>query len=498
MKWYRFDIILSLFVASLFFGIFICYHNGNFYFLLVLCGLCFISSFTGICVLYFLKHLRVGHYIRYLFFYTLLISLGVGIGVIRFHIDTRTHVSQLYADIGKTKTISGYVISEPEVKQYSTRFIINTGNESVLVVVKDKTLPVYSSYVSFSGSLEKPKSFITDTDRVFAYDRYLAKDYISVIAYTNTIVVQHDVSPCCVVSQKLLAMKNNFVSHIEHHLPSPHSGLLAGILLGEKNDLDTTLKKSFVTTGTIHIVALSGYNVTIVANAVIRLLGSLFSRGIAFLFGGFGIVLFVIMTGMQTTAIRAGAMACVLLLTKNQGTSYNAFRALMYVSVGMVFIHPRILLWDISFQLSFLATLSIILYLPFWNRILSWIKVVLIRDTLASTLAAQMLVTPWIAYSIGTLSFISPIANLIILPVIPVLMFLGASMVFISLLHIPLVKIISYPTYVLLEWVVTSARFLSHVPFASITIQQFSLAILVGVYVCLFSIIYFETTRISS
>jgi competence protein ComEC len=417
------------------------------------------------------------------------------LGVIRFHIDERVTVSPLRTHVGSIVQTEGYITTVPDVGDYSTRFTLKTKDENILVTTTIKDVPPMGAYIHLTGTPTIPKSFATDADRTFDYGNYLKKDGIAVIFKASSLVEDTSVKQCCFVSRKLSALNAFFVSHIYKLLPDTDAGLLSGILLGQKSDLDTDLRTSFVKTGTIHIVALSGYNVTIVADAVIRLLRTVFSRSVTFLFGGFGIIAFVVMTGLQTTALRAGAMACVLLLSKGSGRMYNALRALWYVSFIMVALNPRILLYDISFQLSFLATLSIILFLSPMTDWLSWIRMKLVRETLASTLAAQMLVTPWIAYSIGTLSFISPLANLIVLPFISLIMLFGFIAVVISVIGVGfIIPIVSYPLYAMLEFVIETATKLSRVPYASTTIPVFATFFLIGIYVLIFGLLYLYYT----
>ncbi len=490
MRWYRFDTIVSFIVCSFFFGIFLG-SRGNFslfhetYAIIALSVIFFIFILGSV----FSRSFRNK---------ALFLSLGLVfccLGVIRFHIDERVTVSPLRTHVGSIVQTEGYITTVPDVGDYSTRFTLKTKDENILVTTTIKDVPPMGAYIHLTGTPTIPKSFATDADRTFDYGNYLKKDGIAVIFKASSLVEDTSVKQCCFVSRKLSARNAFFVSHIYKLLPDTDAGLLSGILLGQKSDLDEDLRTSFVKTGTIHIVALSGYNVTIVADAVIRLLRTVFSRNITFMFGGIGILAFVVMTGLQTTAIRAGAMACVLLFTKGSGRMYNALRALWYVSFVMVAINPRILLYDISFQLSFLATLSIILFLPPMTDWLSWIRMRLIRETLASTLAAQMLVTPWIAYSIGTLSFISPFANLIVLPFISLIMLLGFAAVIISILGLEsIIPIISYPLYAMLEFVIGTATKLSHVPYASTTIPVFAAFFLVGIYALIFGLLYLYYT----
>lgn len=492
MKWYKFDTTVGFTVCAFFFGIFL--GSRNIFTL-------FHETYTIIGVSsIFLILVLGGTFFKSVRSRTLFLFLGLVfcvLGVIRFHIDARANVSLLRERIGSIVQIEGYITTTPDVGEYSTRFILKTKNENVLITTTGKDVPSMGAYIHVTGTPTIPKSFVTDADRTFDYGNYLKKDGISVIFKASSLYEDTSVQRCCLVSRKLSALNTFFVSHIYKLLPDTDAGLLSGILLGQKSALDADLRTSFVKTGTIHIVALSGYNVTIVADAVIRLLRTMFSRSVTFIFGGIGIFAFVVMTGLQTTAIRAGAMACVLLFIKGSGRMYNALRALWYVSFIMVAINPRILLYDISFQLSFLATLSIILFLPPMTDWLSWIRMKLIRETLASTLAAQMLVTPWIAYSIGTLSFISPLANLIVLPFISIIMLIGFIATISSVLGLSFfIPIVSYPLYAMLEFVIGTATKLSHVPYASTTIPEFATLFLVGIYVLIFGLLYvYYTSR---
>jgi competence protein ComEC len=220
-------------------------------------------------------------------------------------------------------------------------------------------------------------------------------------------------------------VKASFLDAIQRIIPDPESSLLGGILLGVKQSLGDDLEQAFIDTGTIHIVVLSGYNVTIVSEAIVKLFQSIFSERLALVFGSLGIGMFALVTGLGTTTVRASIMGLLGLLARVTGRTYDIVRALFLAGFGMVMYNPMTLAFDVSFQLSFIATLGLIMITPIvesWRLVRyipTWIG---LRSIVASTLATQIAVLPYMLYKIGTVSIVSPLANLLVLPVIPLTM----------------------------------------------------------------------------
>lgn len=139
-------------------------------------------------------------------------------------------------------------------------------------------------------------------------------------------------------------------------------------MLGVKESLGEGLEEDFVDTGLVHIVVLSGYNVTIIAEAIIRTL-SFVSVMAGIYIGGIAIAVFAIMTGAGATIIRASIMAILALIARATGRRYEITRALFIAGFLMILENPYILLYDISFQLSFLATVGLIYLSPVFENI---------------------------------------------------------------------------------------------------------------------------------
>jgi competence protein ComEC len=138
---------------------------------------------------------------------------------------------------------------------------------------------------------------------------------------------------------------------------------LAGILIGAKENLSEKMLEDFRKTGVIHIVVLSGFNLSILAEFIIILL-SVFGRKISAIFGSISIILFAIMTGASATIVRASLMALLIILAKSFGRQTEALKLLFVAGFLMLVNNPMLLLYDPSFQLSFLATLGLIILAP--------------------------------------------------------------------------------------------------------------------------------------
>ena len=197
------------------------------------------------------------------------------------------------------------------------------------------------------------------------------------------------------------------------------------------------------------------------------------------------ILLFVIMSGSGATAIRAGVMATIALLAKMTGRNYDAGRALIIAALLMLAYDPRVLT-NISFQLSFLATVGILFMTP---KVLLWVKWLptkfQFRDTVATTIAATITVLPILIYTTGILSLVSLFANALILPLIPAAMllsFLTGMFGFIShFLTIP----IAFASYIVLTYILHVINFFASLPFASVTISAFPLWATILIYIFL-------------
>src|SRR3989338_2133472 len=445
-------------------------------------------------------------------------SLFIGLAVIRVLFSLQQDAKDIGACDRQLVTGVGTVVQEPERKEggqilsvlvdelflatTSTGAITASMNSpcisSVLIRMKTRLHPrfVFDYRISFSGKVSEPYNFRSDAGRVFDYIGYLAKYNIfyeiksakvenlpigspaeSMENVMSTVRANH------YILGALFHLKRRFVSHLEEVLGEPHAALAAGLVVGEKNALGADLLDDFRVVGLIHIVVLSGFNITIVGDAMRRLF-SFMSRVWGITVGGIGIGLFGIMVGGGATVVRSCFMAGIALSADLIRRDYDVTRALVFAGLIMLIQNPMILLHDPSFQLSFLATLGLILLASPIESKLSFIPEKFgLRGIVASTIATQIFVSPFILYMMGQISIIGLVVNILVLPIIPITMlvvFLTGASGFLSMVC---AHIFGWIAHLLLTYELYLVELFANIPFASVTLPAFSGWWVVGFYV---------------
>lgn len=387
---------------------------------------------------------------------------------------SRPDTSFVDAHLDTRVTLSGLIDTEPSIKNGVQRFTLTSEEGSILVSGRTSESLSYGDEVSVVGVLETPQNFMTDQGTEFDYKSYLYKDdIVSQIQNAKINIIEHEKGSRVIAH--LIVFKNIFVTSFHRILPSSEADLLGGLILGDKSSIDPAFRNDLVATGTIHIIALSGYNVSIVAVTLRKMLAR-FGPRLGNVFGALGIVFFVAMTGFQSSAIRAGVMAVVSIYARSVGRTYDAMRALLFSGMLMLMWNPKYLIFDVSFQLSFLATLGIIYLVPLFDRVLirvprTMLWIIPLREALSVTLAAQVAVLPLILYKMGTLSLIAPLSNIAVLPAIPPTMAIGSIAGVLGVVSAGLAYPFSFGAHVLLEYISRAVRFFAHVPLASLQIH---------------------------
>ncbi len=419
------------------------------------------------------------------------------LGIFRFHLADVLPPDFLESQVGENVALSGVVVDEPEIKENYQRLTVMVEEEletKILVNVNFGEDFKYGDIIKFSGKLEKPENFVTDQGKVFDYMNYLRKDGIFYIMnYADVEVVSQRNGNF--VKRSLFAVKEKFLEKMNLVIASPENLLMGGLILGEKSSFSEELRQNFVNTGTIHIVALSGYNVTIVAEWFMKLFGFL-PKNFGFGMGIFTILLFVLMTGGSSTAVRAGIMAVLVLIARATGRNYDVARALMLAGVFMILLNPFVLVYDVSFQLSFIATVAVIFFTPKIEKYFMWVtKSFKLRDVVAVTFAAYTFVLPFILYKMGNLSLVALPANVLILPFIPLTMFFGFLTSFVGIFWHALSVPLGFISFLLLHYELSVINFLSRIPFSSITIPDFSFAIALLIYIYFIYKLFWRSIR---
>lgn len=385
--------------------------------------------------------------------------------------------------VGKIVELEGFVSDDPDIRLKNKHLNITLKDKDVniLVIVGREVEVSYCDIVKIKGVLEEPENFITNSGKEFNYKRYLAnQDIYFMIKNADLKVISSGNGNT--IKSLLYKLRNAFIKNINKVIPMPESDLANGLILGVRGGFDEDTKQEFVDTGTIHIIALSGYNVSIVAENVMKTLGLIFSQVVSIIFGIIIIILFIIMSGASSTAIRAGIMATIMLLGRMTGRSYMAGRALIIAGLVMIAYDPRVLL-DMSFQLSFIATGGVLFVTP---KVLNWFRFLPMRfgfrEMVATTVAATISVLPILLYLTGVLSLVSLPANILILLFIPTAMLFVFITGILGFIFFPLSILFGYISHLILLYILSVIHFFGTLSFASVPIHSFPLILTILIY----------------
>ncbi len=440
------------------------------------------TLFLLLCALIFLGAWFFGRRDYYLFPFFILACFALGI--FRFaHFDTGVREA-LNARVGETVQFEGEVAGSPDARETNTQLTVYVPEyeTKVLLIVPRYPEYRYGELLSIEGKIARPVPFATDGGREFAYDTFLEKDGVAyVMRYANVSKAGEDGSPLARGLRGLYGVRQWFERGLQNALSEPSASLASGILIGGKQGLGKTLLDAFTVTGLLPIVVLSGYNIMIVIAGVLFVL-SRFHPRLSFPIAGVVVTLFVVATGLGTSAIRALLMGMLALLARALGRTYDALRILIAVFALMILWNPYSLVYDPGFQFSFVATLGLILLAtPIGVRLMK-IRSPLLREVAASTLAAQLFVLPLLLYQTGNLSIVSLLANMLVLPAVPIAMLLSFVAGLAGGLLPGIAMLIGLPAWLFLSYMTTVASMLATVPFAHVIIPAFPVWVLVPSY----------------
>ncbi len=466
---YFYTITVSLLVGVLFRS-FISLENEVTY-MLLLCG-------SAYCLISFLRKRACDTFL----FLLGLSVLSFAFGMLRFaYVDGER--SPLHDLVEKRFVSEGVVAREPEARVTSKHlYIRDEKTRTLFLAYADPYLDVsYGDRVKVIGELTLPKPFETDLGRVFDYPHYLMARGVQEVMYRPQVAVLGSGEGNSVI-RALIAFKHRALTAIELSIPEPAAGLGEGILLGVKRAIGPELSDVFTTVGIIHIVVLSGYNIMIVADWVTRFFGLFFYPRTKLMLGVTAILLFILMVGLSATVIRAGVMAALVLIARTIGRPYAALRALTFAGFVMVLINPYLLAFDPGFQLSFLATLGLVFFAEGLSARLTLIPE-LLREHLGTTLGTQLMVLPLLLFSIGKLSIVSLLVNVLVLPFVPFAMLLTFITACVGMISASLGILSGFISYVSLTYIIRVAEAFAQIPLASVGIPAFPWWAMVLLYV---------------
>lgn len=399
------------------------------------------------------------------------------------------------ADVG----IIGVIVKEPDVHDRHANLRVAVEQISFgdgttypvegMVLVRANRFPEvpYGARVGVNGRLETPPE-----GEEFSYKAYLARQGVhSFVSQGRVrILAEGQGSP---LLHAILALKGQTQEVINRLIPEPEAALLSGILLGNDNGIPPDLAQDFRDTGMTHIIAISGFNIAILIAIMVSLADPFLARRTAVLVAVAGIIIYTILVGAEASVVRAAVMGSLFLFTSRWlGRPNFPYASLFFAGLVMTLFNPMTL-WDVGFQLSFTATLGLMLYAdpftqwtqrrlarvlerPLTNQVMG-----VLSEAVLLTLAAQILTLPLMIGYFRQLSLISLLANAVILPFQPGVMLWGGAAALVGLLWLPLGQPLAWVAWLFLTLTVRLVRAFAAVPGAAVPLYL-PVAGLIGLY----------------
>lgn len=272
---------------------------------------------------------------------------------------------------------------------------------------------------------------------------------------------------------------------ITQMLPEPDASLVIGLLTGSRGMIPKNLQDDFRTSGLTHILAISGYNITMIL-LILSYAFCWLPLKIRMIPCALCLIGFTLFVGASASVVRACIMGILGLLAVTSGRQQIIRLSVLWTLALMTLWNPMQLWWDGGFQLSFLALAGLT---EFSHVIEPWTKRVLpnvwgIEESVRTTLAAQILTSPWILLAFGRLSVIAPVSNLLVLPAIPFAMATGAIATVIGMISTPLGSLVGLSVLPFTQWVIVNAQWIAAIPGAAFEWQA-PIWFIGLIYVCL-------------
>ncbi len=350
----------------------------------------------------------------------------------------------------------------------------------------------YGDVLLVTGRLETPTQ-LNDFD----YKGYLAQQGIySTMPYPKIEILERG------KGFKPLAWVYSARDHLSQSLakvlPEPQASLAQGIVLGIRGNIPSSVRDDFTRTGTAHILAISGLNLSILAGILISAGIWLFGRRrYLYIWLALGTIwLYAVITGMHPPVVRAAIMASLFLTAELLGRQRSAITSLAFAAAIMVGISPQVL-WSASFQMSFMAMVGLILVAPLFQTLgRKAVNATLgdrpgvpiantITDSLGVSLGAVIGVWPLVTYYFGIIPFVSPPATFLALPALPWIIITGVLAGSLGLIAPPAAQVIGWLAWFFLYYLLLVVKAFAAIPLSFLQVSLHNTNILWAYYLTL-------------
>lgn len=414
-----------------------------------------------------------------------ILSFFMGLGFVYAELSVGfQHQQQVESFFEERLELLGTVVGDPQVGSYYQQVTLSSGEIPAKALLR---LPLYPRVTAGEEILVEVKLEQPESSGDFDYQQYLETQGISYVG---------EVTSWQVTGRKnlMLALPAGVRQWVklqsERFLDSQKAGLLNGLVIGSRENLGTEFKESLAATGTSHIVAVSGTNVTLVLTLVLSAAGVFPRRKLLFL-SQFFLIFFLLVVGFDNLpALRAAIMGLIIVWSQLSGRPNAVYLSLVYAVALMLLLNP--LVWgSISFQLSVSAFLGMVMFSGSFKSALPKLPWG-ISDNLITTFAVLITTLPITVFNFGTTSLISFLVNVLVLPFVPIATILGTLANFIAIFSQLLAGFIYFLVGVILEIVILVISFFGSLSFAATD------SLVIGVGLNIFLLFLFITLDVKS
>jgi len=459
------------------------------------------------------------------FFYFLFVILCIFVGALRYDVASVVTDDNISNIIKSQKDIAiiGYVAEAPVFStdrwgrercsfNFKVSQLLNKSHlEDAFGQVKVYSVNPLNKHLEYGhahvleGDFKQIISLESEMSK--SYQAYLKSRHIDGFFYINKgdVVLKLDKKPRInILYSWSMSLRKKLISRYKQLLPEPYSGLLGALILGERTEINKNIFDYFISSGSVHVLAISGLHVGIIVLFlifIVKLFG--FSRTQASIICIVFLVFYCFLSGARVSVIRASIMASIILggwVIKRDSDIYNS----LGLAALLILVFNPYYLFDIGFQLSFVSVLSIVYLYPkmnTWSKILfkhaqdkkinnNVVKYAL--DAIYVSLAASIAVAPLSLYYFQQVSTIGVLTNLIMLPILSLVLMLAIVVSLFSFISMPIAKIFAETLWFFLTLMIKAAQGFGSFHFSLVKFHNFKISYVLWCYLLLVFVVHID------
>lgn len=394
---------------------------------------------------------------------------------------------RFYKESKETIETEAIIISNKKETDYYNEYTIKANKKKFILYTTNSNLK-YGTKIKLKGTFQKPES--ARNYKGFNYKEYLKtkKIYGSIKSNNIEIISENQINFIAIVSNNV---RNKIIETANNILPQKtHSGLLIGILIGEKSNLSEKIVNSFSKSSLSHVLATSGTHISyIILGITYILLKSKTPKKVSYFIIDFILIFFMFIVGFSSSIVRASIMGILLVSSKIVYRKQDTLTA-MAISLIITLTYNPFSIKDIGLQLSYLGTLGIILLnKPIKIFFINNIKRIpqKIAEIVSVTISAQILIIPVLILNFNTISFTFLLSNILAIPIVGIIILYGYVNIFIGTFAIKIAKRISIILEILLKFLILISELVSKIPLSKVIIPTPNIMYIILYYLIVFN-----------